>query len=1313
MDEETLVPREEDDNDLQNEKDIDEEEPEDKKAKGKMQSSGKKTARQGLLKDAGNKDCYPVLISFLRSLSDEQWQVIYKGQRNPITKEQLATLCKIIVTFIAQTTLKILLPALGRILGVSGFDDQDVQYQAKEIHTVGRGAQNLGPPTPSTKSSQTPVKGDLGLPVDSIIRCVQEQLAHHTILASCPPDLKVGLIKDVIEQLSNSRSISGHSSPIASAAQASEQMVNMVQHFLDSYTIKEDQSSTSELHVESCLPHATHEVMTVISDLVDYLEREDPELAKVLREVAVKVEMMASGNDLAVEHLDAKEPPIPEDLNMSSTSCEAMTQILAILSSKKFKTKVSTAVSEFLMRIFSNDDFGLVQTLHSFGVPLNLINVSSPSDRILHSVVTGLIKNYVDSEASKIIDVFVEDVKDIVQQAELNQSTSTQKDPLIGQFSRKWNTLYAARRLSKRLQTKLKTMFLRMGRTAVHGKEHLEKADTSNLFTEHTYPCDLPVSNLSVPSPSRCQSHLAESKSSSVSGGHKSTRLVEVIPPDPPENSKSEVILPKGNLTGLGSPHKCKSENSQPLQVICDSKLLPCTKEILSQIVTNYRSEVADLECISSAKKSSHKSIEICDFFDGVMSYLEDIPVSSHLYLEEFKDSPDSVIEKLSREDFQLKATNKVRQILVKLVRSCSGKVSSSQTDSQDTDKTAYEIADTMKSLFPHTRSTTVGQAESMLQQSDEKILEYNEVAQEIPENKIWTTAKNMYCNVRTKVHECFARQKQTKATRAQAKNTLSNILVSIQKELSELDQMEAGKTSQIQNMIVKILEDVCDEEMVWKKTQKPPSLSFSSGKSQISDCEFSLPGTPFLTELPESTVQPIISFSVLDMDQSIKPETLVCDARKSMLKIVNTILKEVYPDRQWQVTSYPDLKAAVARLEELIAQGKLVSCDLTQKVNLIISESNLSSLVLTVEGGKSESDTVPIRQKTNDNNVGMPTTSELVQLFAEESVKCLLLPSLVPSLATTSVAQGARVKASMSSTSAYSDTISQITEVMVNQVIDSVVSAAQSRGSSPTRTVTDLDSLLNGRCIGVAQSTAIDQMSASLRPTSASDKLGSGNDFASLISMLVMRTLSEIQTQTDLYPADITSTAEDLIPKVIGAFCACSYHSESQAYPDNLRMDKVFRAVYKHLLEEYGSEAILQMAMSKQDSTFNRIFIKSFSKELHHVCNNASRAASRKSLEGTQPEGLFPAISAAATRGMLSFIQRLVRIKLNLKKDSRKYSTNFKTKDQTTVEDIMWPHAAMSAHAEELPSSYEKKKPCTCPILTMFCDICGCISRP
>jgi hypothetical protein len=94
-----------------------------------------------------------------------------------MTKEQLAKLCKTIVTFIAQTTLQILLPALARVLGVKDFADddtdspkrggsarsfaafdqerleliQEVRYLAKKMYKGGTGAQHLRSLTPSSK----------------------------------------------------------------------------------------------------------------------------------------------------------------------------------------------------------------------------------------------------------------------------------------------------------------------------------------------------------------------------------------------------------------------------------------------------------------------------------------------------------------------------------------------------------------------------------------------------------------------------------------------------------------------------------------------------------------------------------------------------------------------------------------------------------------------------------------------------------------------------------------------------------------------------------------------------------------------------------------------------------------------------------------------------------------------------------------------------------------------------------------------------------------------------------------------------------
>ncbi|CAB1349114.1 unnamed protein product [Coregonus sp. 'balchen'] len=624
------------------------------------------------------------------------------------------------------------------------------------------------------------------------------------------------------------------------------------------------------------------------------------------------------------------------------------------------------------------------------------------------------------------------------------------------------------------------------------------------------------------------------------------------------------------------------------------------------------------------------------------MSYLEDMPVSGSSVLEGLRDTPASVIQKRSSEEFQINATNKVRKILIKSVSSFPSKVSSSQKDSQmlpatltifsrHTDSTAFEIVGSitndMKSLFPRTESsTTVWQADSMLQQTDEKTSEYTEATPEgsqsgveVSEKKIWTTAKTIYHN-------------QAKTTKAQAKKTFRHILVSIQKELSKPDQtVTAGELSQIENVVGMILEDV---EKI----------------------------TPIPSELPENTTQPILRCSVIDMGKSTKPKTLVCDARESMSAIVDTIIKEVYSEEEGKVASQPDQKAVITRLEELISQGRIgaLSRDLTHQVHRIISESNLTPLVLTVAAGKSASDTV----------------------LRAESLKRLLLPALVPSLVSISWALGVSVTAS-SLLSGKSSSLPSFTAI-------SMATSETSNAARGFEANIDAEERDTTSCSSVAQSIVCDQMSTSpdvVKDVSlsapSSDNLGGDDDFTGLISMLVVGLLSKIQTQTDLYPFDITRTSQNLIPKVIAAFCAC--------LSENLRIHKVYSTIYKHLLKEFGSEKILQLAVSTQDSTFNKIL--------------ASRAASRTYFEATWPEVLPMDEDVKATRGKLSFLQRLTRLKLDLKpfkmgnkKDSKKNSRHSEYKDQTTAEDSMLPrivaHATQSGLPEDLPSTSQQEKP-------------------
>jgi hypothetical protein len=63
--------------------------------------------------------------------------------------------------------------------------------------------------------------------------------------------------------------------------QAAEQMINMVQKFFYDHTAPEDQ-----LDVDSYIPSATEEVITVIADMVDEMKGEGADSVKLLQEGA-------------------------------------------------------------------------------------------------------------------------------------------------------------------------------------------------------------------------------------------------------------------------------------------------------------------------------------------------------------------------------------------------------------------------------------------------------------------------------------------------------------------------------------------------------------------------------------------------------------------------------------------------------------------------------------------------------------------------------------------------------------------------------------------------------------------------------------------------------------------------------------------------------------------------------------------------------------------------------------------------------------------------------------------------------------------
>ncbi|XP_064817407.1 uncharacterized protein LOC135534254 [Oncorhynchus masou masou] len=114
-------------------------------------------------------------------------------------------------------------------------------------------------------------------------------------------------------------------------------------------------------------------------------------------------------------------------------------------------------------------------------------------------------------------------------------------------------------------------------------------------------------------------------------------------------------------------------------------------------------------------------------------------------------------------------------------------------------------------------------------------------------------------------------------------------------------------------------------------------------------------------------------------------------------------------------------------------------------------------------------------------------------------------------------------------------------------------------------------------------------------------------NDYTSLVLLLIVRLLSMITPITLLESSDIGETSRVLTKRILSEFCGTSGPEQTQAYPQKLKIKKIFKAVYMGLFQEFGSEKMLQVAMKSTDYAFDDALVKSLTRELLTKCNEAS----------------------------------------------------------------------------------------------------------
>ncbi|XP_041738412.2 uncharacterized protein LOC121571153 isoform X2 [Coregonus clupeaformis] len=1160
--------------------------------------------RKSLLHPSGMEEdvCFPILINFMRNLTERQWKVIQEGMRNPTTKVHLAKMCRKIAKTVSHIAVEILIPTLAQILELDAakeassspsltgslcannasiqehvvkfneqglpkwsgsgkslcsqrvktpyssatdfeqshmvtFDDKDLStrpssgrslcsqrvktpypsstefeqslelirehsYHKRELRTSGSGTHYYSSRTLtpcSSRSSQTLLQrahgGEARLtdPLNALFGITENTILQALCDQSCSsgsPGLTRSVVREVVSQVNSDISLiiscssSAKSGPVLCdtgrrhAMQAAQKLVSVICAKLRRFGFTgqaapqaKTNPSKENVDIEASLASLTGEVMAVMVNSGECQEGEQGTM-DALREIAHKVQFLASRDSVCGLLQDSLEEKISLKETVSSGSMASQNMLIFSpsekmlrspvmstiekLSSVELKSEATKAISEVLIRSSRS-----LSAQMSACTPEPSSNLASernlpamPEEHLTSTINIG-------SEASEIMDSFLSDMKCIAQ----------------SDFT-KLEALPVALNLAKKLQNMLRGLYSRLLAPKSSDRDKEENLEQAK--------------NISAPT-------LIQRSFGS---------------------NKSEPMLPGVISPGAVALCRGQSESSRPMMAlspqIIQLHLDSTTKEVMSTIVSCFKPEVPEEELTySDEKMSSDTSLLATEFVDHIIAWLKDISAASSATSssESLCVSPNAVLCKLTSETFQTQAAKRVKQVLSKSVRCFSNLGSSSRSDfhtsrvsqsdfgilqdssstsSMSFDSSAFGVVATvvkdMKSLLQTTEST------DSLEPTDSALLHgtssYSETSSKswqsgvaISDFKRWSTAQTIYRHLRNNLREFFTRHHQpdvktTDATMAQAKKSISQILVAIQEDMSRSEElMTSGELVQLHDIVGTMLEGVetvCsegDKEQEWQELQRPSSsLSTASkgSRSQRLDNTHTLPGTPMSTELLDNSF-PVVRSTCIDARDDIAFGASLSDLRKTLNGVVSFIIENLDPEVLQQTTS-PD--SDLTRLEELISKEKIHSLchDLVDQLESLIWEQNSIPLINSVAVAKCVSDTVLLNLARRENQVGKPFSSKLIYMFAEESVKRLLLPLIFPpsswgldqeaslhdvpsrassrrsSSSTTSgvtVLDGCSSLVSGSSSQIYDDTVNLFTRAICYQVMNNMSGAS------------------------------------------------------------------------------------------------------------------------------------------------------------------------------------------------------------------------------------------------------------------------------
>ncbi|XP_036835548.1 uncharacterized protein LOC118964853 [Oncorhynchus mykiss] len=782
--------------------------------------------------------------------------------------------------------------------GSAGFRQKSTRRTSSPCCSPKRSQTSLQslPATREAPLMEEPLKALFGVTEESLLISLVE--GHSNPISSSSSELSCAIVGEVVHQLNSGLSVaiqasSGSCPPMDSQDIAVGKEVIRVASV---QILAELQSQTSEPEwvgfIEPLMDPVTDDVLDAIVGTMDKMAQD----FNILLDLAKKMTILGSKFltnlqcDLDVECPSGKEGTT-HFLKETGSSTSVVARKLQTLSSPDFQSKALKAVSTILTRKVSSSSGMDPSSRPSSAAP-------SLTEAPLNTSCTALTP--VTSTATVIVKAFVGGMETIASfegTCEAVDWPVPVKDHKTG--SSQMITFSLARTLYGRIRAKLRDLLTLSAREGVAKDASLqESSDTLEKATVSTVEVQLPSTELSrVPS------------------------------------------------------------ESQPIPALCLSNLDTSTQEVLSSVFSIYKSELSKVESKSLAVvSSSDESLEACWFVDGVLSKLDDYTISqspspnedlsvstqySQLSSEEsvrITESSTSLIQsikKLSSNDFQTQAEEAVSKVLMRsshsfitqishtgLQKSLQAGLSSSSPSeihvlsesmsSMSSENTASGLVETfvkgMATIFQKNEST-----DTVLLERSGRVsqcshggsqLDDTELSVKISEEKLWSTAKTICVSMKNTLKDFFTGLKPPGSERtenASSKETLGEILVAIQSEISNLGRIkDSRELLQINDMVGTMLKEVekseDDSEQVCQDIPRTcSSLSTSlngrsslssSSKSPRSECELeiNLPGTPIPDEVPFDLTCPIVRSSFIDTRVSKMPDISSSDLKTKMM---------------------------------------------------------------------------------------------------------------------------------------------------------------------------------------------------------------------------------------------------------------------------------------------------------------------------------------------------------------------------------------------------------------------------------------------